>query len=176
MSTLRNTLLAILFLLAPAVQAELPDRALEDGGKLHRVLAGTYGALFPGLDDLDDGTPVLALEITDLAADCESVRRLVPGTEGVRIESQPLLLHEPRTATTLLMWRSAIPRAQRFRVDFATWDGEWSEVRSLDGGEGTAFSEPLLKAHTRDTIRSRSRRRGDLERQPDRRPPAVPRY
>ncbi len=148
MNTARTVFPAILLSLAALpLAAATPEMTLGNEGELYRVEAGAYGDLFRGGEDLAAATPVLAL---DVAAD----RVLVPGTGDPRVESDPRLFYEPRSAAALVLWQSAPSGASAFRLDFAVYrDGGWSEVRPLQAdGEAIAFAAPPLLAFTRDAF------------------------
>ncbi len=137
----------LLWLAALPLAAATPEMTLGNAGELYRLEAGAYGDLFRGGEDHAAATPVLAL---DVAAE----RLLVPGTGEARVESEPRLFYDPRSAAALVLWQSAPAGASAFRLDFAVYrDGTWSEVRPLQAeGEAIAFAAPPRVVFTRDAF------------------------
>lgn len=135
--------LAILAVAGPVWAAsEAPKAGLVgEGGEIYRVVAGSYGDLFPGGTETAPDHAVLALEIRRSSS--ETDRFLVPGTEGEEVETGPALALLRNSSTVYLVWEAwSNPYSLLY---LASYDGEsWSDVFEYSGNPFSAKSNPQL--------------------------------
>jgi len=106
MTTVRRSaiLLAVVLLLIAPGALRASEVALGNDGTLFRVVAGTYGDLFPDGTVADADAPVLALDVSSPGE--PKMRHLVPGSETAARDLSPVLVFEPGTATAYVVWES----------------------------------------------------------------------
>lgn len=110
----RPGFLALALLLLWASSAALaqgsPDRGtlsvLEGDGTVTRLVAGSYAELFPAGNTVEGETEVLVLERIDPLGD--TIRWLVPETEGSDKEKPASLVLDDRSGAVFLLWETAI--------------------------------------------------------------------
>jgi len=147
----RNTLLlALAATLALAGAALAADRqaALGDAGEVYLVQTGNYGDLFPGATATPAGNAVLALDVVRPGQPAQ--RLLVPGTDGIDVESSPFELYEPSSGTLFLVWQAQINSISPVLYLTSYKDGAWSPALRITGNPFALKSAPQF-AITHDT-------------------------
>lgn len=156
--TARRSLAAFAFagLLAalPAAAAEgAPASAVTPGGGFYKLQAGRFVDLFGANPALPADAPVLALDVVPAGEPLQ--RWVVPGTEGVEVESSPALLYDERSSLLHLVWSS---RSDINFISARLWlrsygpEG-WGETIDLSGAT-VADKRSLQLAVTSDQYRT----------------------
>ena len=109
-------------LAATAAQAIQQAAILGAGGELYVAKSGTYGELFPGLNDHDSTNPVLRLDVVKPDGSLHS--SLVPGTEGPEVEDPPFLQYEETSNTVFLVWESRLNVIHPILM-LSGYNGDW---------------------------------------------------
>jgi hypothetical protein len=123
-------------LAAPAAFAveSAPASAVSSGGSFYKLMAGRFVDLFGANPALPAENSVLALDIVPAG---EALQRwVVPGTEGLELESAPALLFDEPSSTLHLVWNSRatgnVPTAQLWLRSFGPQG--WGDAIDLSGG------------------------------------------
>lgn len=150
----RSALVAIALLAVAAAPLEagpLERAVIGSSGEVFRVLAGTYGELFPSGHDADPSSPVLALDIDE--SDGSAVRLLVPGTESPHHDGSPALVYDEVAQVVHLVWETQSSYIHPVLRLASYGAGLWSEPLEIVGNPFAAKTHPVLFV-THDSTRS----------------------
>jgi hypothetical protein len=124
------------------------DSSLGANGEVYQVRSGSYGALFPGGQAADPGTPVLAIDVTRPGAPTQRV--LIPDTLDIVAESSASLLYENDSRTVFVLWESQ--QGIHPILKLAGFDGStWSTPITVVGNPFAQKTSPQF-AVTRETF------------------------
>lgn len=148
----RRTLLAAFLasvLAVPFAAAPLERSVIGSSGELFRVLAGTYGELFPGGAQAEASSAVLALDVAE--SDGTTLRLLVPGTEGFEDDSSPALVYDEVSQVVHLVWETHANFIHPVLRLASYGDGGWAEPIEIIGDAFAAKTHPALLV-THDSV------------------------
>lgn len=141
----RHTLLAAFLasaLALPLAATPLERSVIGGSGEVFRVIAGTYGELFPGGTQADPSSPVLALDVD--ASDGSALRLLVPGTEGDEQDASPALVYDEVSQVVHLVWETQSNNIHPVLRLASYGDGSWGEPMEIIGDPFAAKTHPAL--------------------------------
>jgi len=139
---LRSILIAGAALFALPALAIPHEAVLGNEGELYLVKTGSYADLFPGGQETDASSTVLALDITRPGEAPQ--RMLVPGTKDKDVESSPSVIFETDSSTVFLVWesRSSVSRSV---LRLSSFDGTaWAPAIEVTGNSYSAKTSPQL--------------------------------
>lgn len=134
-------------LAAPAAATNAPPMALGVGGEVYRVVQGSHGAVVADAPEATAYNHALALEVTRPGGVVE--RLLVPGTDGVAVETYPALSVDQSQDTVFVIWEAV--ETIHSTLHLTSFDGEqWSDTLELTGDPFSYKSRPHLVATADD--------------------------
>ncbi len=133
---------ALLLLLAGAVQAEDSAPVLGKSGDIYKVTGGTYSELFPDGTKVSAHAEVLRLEARRGSGTVE--HHLVPGSEADDSDKTPSLSFDATTGQLYVVW-SSNNDSTLTRINLASFDGtEWAETIEVSGNIYSDKSSPRV--------------------------------
>ena len=140
------TLLAAALATAAAA-TNAPPMALGGGGEVYRIVQGPHAAVVTDAPEATAYNHALALEVTRPGGVVE--RLLVPGTDGVAVETYPALSVDQSQDTVFVIWEAV--ETIHSTLHLTSFDGEqWSDTLELTGDPFSYKSRPHLVATADD--------------------------